>query len=85
MLDDIYVLYENAGKFFPTYNDAWKNTYTSHSKTVRYCFTPTMQLCKRVSELENVARKYFNRSYGLDYMNVFTGEGHKQLKIIGEI
>lgn len=85
MLDNIYVLFENANKYFGTYEDAWKNHYISGVKKVRYVFTPTMQLCKNVSELEHKARIYFNRSFGLDYIDVLNGCGYKQLKIIGEI
>ena len=85
MLDDIYILFENDGKYFPTYESAWKNHYNSRVKKVRYCFTPTMQLCNRVSELENLARKYFNGSCGLDYIDVISGSGYKQLNLIGEI
>ena len=84
MLDEIYVLYENAGKYFNSYEVAWKNHYNSHIKKVRYCFTPTMQLCKNVSELEHIARTYFNKSFGLDYIDVLKNSGYKQLKIIGE-
>lgn len=85
MLDDIYVLYENGGKYFKSYEEAWKNHYVSHIKKVHYCFTPTMQLCKRVCELEKVARSYFNQSFGLDYIDVMTGSGYSQLKIIEEV
>ena len=85
MLDDIYVLYENNGDYFGSYEEAWKNHYKSHVKKVRYCFTPTMQLCKNVSELEHVAKIYFNKNYGLDYIDVLKRSGFKQLKFIGDI
>ena len=84
MLDNIYVLYENGDKYFGTYEDAWKNHYKSHIKKVRYCFTPTMQLCNKVSELEHIAKVYFNKSFGLDYIDVLNCCGYKQIKLIGE-
>ena len=84
MLDNIYVLFENAGKYFNSYEEAWKNHYISHVKHVNYVFTPTMQHCRKVSELEHIARVYFNKSFGLDYINVLNSFGYKQLNIIGE-
>ena len=84
MLDNIYLLFENNGKYFGSYDEAWKNHYKSNVKKVRYCFTPTMQLFNRVNELEKHARDYFNKSVGLDYINVISGEGYKQIKFIGE-
>lgn len=84
MIDSIYVLYENGGKYFPDYESAWKNHYKSRIKRVNYCFTPTMQLCKRVSDLERIARVYFNKSVGLDYYDVISDSGFKQIKLIGE-
>lgn len=84
MLDSIYVLYENGEKFFNSYEEAWKNHYKSNIKKVRYVFTPTMQYCKNVSELEHIAKVYFNKSFGLDYLDVLNSSGYKQLKLIGD-
>ena len=84
MLDNIYVLYENAGQYFNSYDDAWKNHYKTHIKKVNYIFTPTMQICSKVSELEHCAKVYFNKSFGLDYLDVLNNSGYKQLKIIGD-
>lgn len=84
MLDNIYVLYENNGKYFPSYESAWKNHYNSGIKRVNYIFTPTMQVCKNVGELEHIAKVYFNKSFGLDYIDVLNASGYKQLKIIGD-
>lgn len=84
MIDNIYVLYENSGKYFNSYDDAWKNHYKSRIKKVNYVFTPTMQFCSKVSELEKCARNYFNSNFGLDYIDVLKASGYKQLKIIGD-
>lgn len=82
-VDDIFLLYENSGKHFPTYEQAYFNSKKPfQQKQVYYVFTPTMQKCKRVCELENVARKYFNKAYDLDYLDIITGKGSKQLKIM---
>lgn len=85
MLDNIYILFENGGKFFNSYEDAWRNHYSSRIKKVRYIFTPTMQYCKNVSELEHISKVYFNSAFGLDYIDVLKNSGYKQLKFIGEI
>lgn len=84
MIDDIYILFENNGKYFPSYEEAWKNHYKSHIKKVNYVFTPTMQLCSTVSILEKTARTYFNNSVSLDYFDVVRSEGYKQLNFIGD-
>lgn len=60
MLDQIYVMYENAGKWFPTYDLAWKNHYKSMIKRVNYVFTPTGVICKNVGQLHKCAENYFN-------------------------
>lgn len=68
-LDDIYVCYENAGKYFPDYCSAWNNHYKSMVKKVNYVFTPTQVLCKNVSQLYRCADKYFKR-FGFDYIDI---------------
>lgn len=85
-IDEIFILYENSEKYFGTYEKAYFNSLKPFQKKgVKYIFTPTMQSCKNVSELENVARKYFNKAYDLDYLDIITGQGTKQLKLIGEL
>lgn len=60
MIDDILVLYENSGKYFGSYSTAFMNSRKPGcKKEVYYVFTPTMQRCRRVCELENLYRKYF--------------------------
>lgn len=86
MIDEIFVLFENSGKYFPDYNSAYfygRNLPVSN-RTVKYVFTPTMVSYKTVKELENAYRQYMNHTTGCDYFNLFTKEGSKQLKLIGE-
>lgn len=86
MIDNIFVIYKNSDKFFPTYDDAWKNSRKPfQQKQVYYVFTPTMQECKRVSELENLYRKYFNKTVDCDFYDIINKKGTKQLKLIGEL
>lgn len=84
-LDSIFVLYENSGKYFKSYEEAYFNSKKPcMQKQVFYVFTPTMQKFKRVCEIENASIKYFNRVADCDFFNIFTKEGSKQLKLIGE-
>ena len=84
-VDEIFLLYENSGKYFKSYDDAYYNTKKPcQEKTVYYVFTPTMVKFKRVGELERHARNYFNKTTDCDFYNIFTKQGSKQLKIIGE-
>lgn len=85
-VDSIFVLYENSGKYFKSYEEAYFNSVKPmQQKQVHYVFTPTMQKYKRVGEIENASRQYFNRVSGCDYFNIFTRQGSKQLNLIGEL
>lgn len=85
-VDDIFLLYENSEKYFKSYDEAYYNSKKPfQQKAVYYVFTPTMQKFKRVCELENCARKYFNKVADCDFYNIFTKQGSKQLKLIGEV
>lgn len=85
-LDEIYVLYENSGKYFKSYDEAYYNSKKPFMlKGVNYVFTPTMQKFKRVCELENACRSYFNRIADCDYLNVITGQSNKQIKLFMEV
>lgn len=85
-VDNIFLLYCNSDKYFPSYEAAYFNSKKPlQSKQVFYVFTPTMQRFKRVCELENAARKYFNKVCDCDYFDIFTKKGIKQLNLIGEI
>lgn len=84
-IDNIFLLFENTGKYFPTYEQAYFNSKKPMmDKTVKYVFTPTMCSFKRVGEIERHAREYFNRVADCDFYDIFRKEGSKQLKIIGE-
>lgn len=79
-LDQIFVSYENSGKLFPSYEKAYFHGKTiGKEKTVYYIFTPTGERCKRVGELERVARRYFNKSFDCDF--ILGSTFYKQLKI----
>ena len=85
-IDDIFLLYENSDKYFKTYDEAYYNSKKPfQKKLVYYVFTPTMQKFKRVNELENCARKYFNKTVDCDFYDIFTKQGSKQLKFIGDV
>lgn len=85
-IDEIFLLYENSGKYFKSYDEAYYNSKKpGQLKQVYYVFTPTMQRFKRVCEIENGARKYFNKVANCDFYNIFTKQGSKQLKLIGEV
>lgn len=84
-VDEIFVLYKNGEKYFNSYAAAYFNSKKPcMPKTVYYVFTPTMQEFKRVGELENACRKYFNHVADCDYFDIITKQSFKQLKIIGE-
>lgn len=85
-VDNIFLLFENSGQYFKSYDEAYYNSRKPGMlKPVYYVFTPTMQKFKRVCEIEKCCRDYFNKVSGCDFYNIFTGEGSKQLKLIGEI
>lgn len=84
-IDEIFLLFENSGKYFKSYDEAFNNSRKPfQEKQVFYVFTPTMQRFKRVGEIERACRNYFNKAVDCDFYNIFTGEGSKQLKFIGE-
>lgn len=86
MIDDIFVLYENSGQYFSSYDNAFYNSKNAgRSRVVYYVFTPTMQKFKKVCELENAYRKYFSKVIDCDFYNIFTKKGTKQLKLIKEV
>lgn len=82
-IDEVFILFKNSGKYFSTYEEAFKNGKykPGQEKQVYYVFTPTMQEVKRVSELENVARKYFNKTFDCDYFDIFRKQLVKQFKL----
>lgn len=86
MIDDIFVLFENSGKYFSSYKYAYLNSLNAGSnKQVYYVFTPTMQRCKRVCELENLYRKYFRENYDCSYFDMKTKTMVNQLNIFKEV
>lgn len=81
-IDDIFLLYENNDKYFPTYELAYFNSKRAgSSKRVNYVFTPTMAKYKRVCEIEKACRDYFNEVIDCDFYNIFNKTGYKQLQI----
>lgn len=85
-VDEIFILYENSDKYFKSYDDAYYNSKKPlQQKTVYYVFTPTMQRCKRVCELEKLCRDYFNKAYDCDYLDIITGQAITQMKLFKEI
>lgn len=85
-VDNIFVLYENSEKYFKSYEEAYFNSKKPFmNKTVYYVFTPTMQKYKRVCELEKACRDYFNRVADCDYLDLFTGQSFKQIKLFKEV
>lgn len=80
MIDDIFVVYENAGKIFPSYREAWNNHYKSCRKQVNYVFTPTGKICKNVGELHRTADKYF-KSIDCTYIDVLNKNTINQLNL----
>lgn len=84
-VDRIFILYENTGKFFKSYEEAFFNTKNPRTeKTVYYVFTPTMCRYRTVRELEDASKRYFNRIIGCDYYDIFHRVGTKQLNLLGE-
>lgn len=82
MIDEIFVIYENSGKCFSSYNSAYFNSKNPGcDRQVYYIFTPTMQRFKRVSELENACRQYLLNSYDCDYIDIISKIRTKQLKL----
>ena len=85
-IDDIFLLYENSGQYFNSYDKAYFNSKKlGNQKPVYYVFTPTMQRFKRVCEIEKCCRDYFKNVTDCDYYDIFTKTGYNQLKIIEEI
>ena len=85
-VDEIFVLYKNGEKYFKSYEEAYFNSKKPFMpKGVFYVFTPTMQEYKRVCELENAVRKYFNRVADCDFYDIISKQSFKQLRLIGEI
>lgn len=80
-IDDVYLLYENDGKYFPTYEKAYFYRKSHNRKSVNYVFTPTFEKFSRVSELYHHARQYFNRVGDMDYINVLNNTGFKQIQL----
>lgn len=84
-VDRIFILYENSGKYFKSYEEAYFNTKKPFAqKTVNYVFTPTMCKYRRVSELESASKEYFNRVSGCDFYDIVHRVGTKQLNLLGE-
>lgn len=82
MIDEIFVLYENSGKYFNSYNNAYFNSKNAGcDRQVYYVFTPTMQKFKRVYELENACREYLRNCYDCDYLDIITKVRTKQLRL----
>lgn len=85
-VDNLFLLYENSGKFFNSYNDAYYNSLKPMMlKQIYYVFTPTMQKFKRVCEIEKCCRDYFKNHTDCDYFDIFRNVGTKQLNIFEEI
>lgn len=85
MIDDVFVIYENSNKYFGSYDIAYYNSRRPGSdKTVYYVFTPTMQRCKRVGELEKLCRDYFDKN-DCTYLDVFNKVIYKQLNLLKEV
>lgn len=85
MIDLDYVSFENNGKLFPTYAQAYYNGRNCGNCRVYYYFTLTGQKFKRVCELENAFRKYCQLRTGFDYFDFKNNLGVKQLNLIGEV
>lgn len=84
-VDEIFVLYKNSGKYFKSYEEAYFNSRKPcMNKQVYYVFTPTMLEYKRVGELENASRKYFNKVADCDFYDIVHRQSFKQLRLIGE-
>ncbi|UPW41783.1 hypothetical protein [Peromfec virus RodF7_10] len=82
-VDRIFILYENTGKYFKSYEEAYFNTRKPRmQKTVYYVFTPTMCKYKTVSELEKASKDYFNRVFNCDFYDIIHRVGSKQLSLI---
>lgn len=85
MIDDILVIYENSGKYFGSYYSAFMNGKRPGSKKeVYYVFTPTMQKCRRVCELENLYRKYFSKHH-CTYYDFKNKTEIEQLNLLKEV
>lgn len=79
-LDDIYITYENNGKYFKDYKSAYYNSKHCSCKRVNYVFTPTETLCKNVGELLTTARKYF-ANFDCDYVDIVNKKCIEQIKL----
>lgn len=85
-IDNIFLLYENSGQFFNSYDEAyWNSKKAGMNKKVYYVFTPTMQRFTRVCEIEKCCRDYFNKCCDCDFYDIVKNTGYKQLKFIEEI
>ena len=81
-IDNIYLLYENSNKIFPTYNEAYFNgKKVGLEKTVYYIFTPTMRKFKYVKDLYKHSQEYFKNSFDTDYLDIISKRMYKQLKL----
>lgn len=85
MIDEIFVLYENSGKYFKTYNQAYFNSKKPFAKKViNYIHTPTFTPHRRVSELEQYHRNYLENHFDCTYLNLSSKILSKQLSFLGE-
>lgn len=85
-VDKIFVLYMNSDKYFDSYEKAYFNSKKPmQQKQIYYVFTPTMQKCKRVCELEKLCRDYFKQVHDCDYLDIITGQSITQMKLFEEI
>lgn len=86
MIDNICVLFFNSNKYFNSYNEAYFNSKKPGcDKTIYYVFTPTMQRYKRVCELENAYRKYFQKHFSCTYFDFKNKEMVNQLNLFKEV
>lgn len=84
-VDKIFLVYENNGKIFNSYAEAYNYSRRFTNKCIYYVFTPTMQRFKRVCEVEKACRDYFKGVTGFEYYNIFTNEGCQQLSLLKEV
>lgn len=81
-IDSIYLLFENSGKYFNSYNEAYfYGKDKGYEKNVFYVFTPTMKKFSTVRELNEHSQEFFRRTYDTDYLDLLSRTLHKQLKL----
>lgn len=81
-IDSIYILYENSGKYFNTYTEAYYNGKNKgYEKNVYYVFTPTMHRFSNTRELYDHSVVFFRNKYDADYLDLISRTLHKQLKL----